>query len=571
MDKPKTETTTGENAPQTKEAGRHSNSLPGEGTAPPPTGKSSTLILETDGEQQVEQKEIRFKHPIMLCVLDSSDQREMEVETLRIHGFTTEDNWTLLEGDESRTIQLSGGVLTELGEGSVLIEGTEEHPLFLGLVVQKDGNEQHEGLCVRYSAMAEETTDTEESAEQMQTIKVEKTEDSLLLTDTMSIHATDESSGWQIEGRSDRIQIRNYRQGESWSRIAESGAVSDEQSIQIRGGSCVELEDGSFLIEGTEEQPLWLDLEDIAGHREHEGVCVIYHGELLARPVETPKPTTPWLLLGGAVMLTALIAAGLPALIRKLRKRKKEEPTALSFAQMQNVGKRPNQQDSVAAVEVNGGLLVVVADGMGGLRNGDLVSKKVVQTICTEGRRLSAEQLRGGLMPLLARTNDEVNRMLGPNGLYQSGSTLVAAVAEPERIRWISVGDSRIYLWRAGKLLQLNREHNYEAELLVGAVNHQISFQDAWNNPKRGSVTSFLGMGSLKHVDEMQTPIRTMKGDRFLLCSDGVYNTLKDETIEEILAGNPEPEQALQKLEAAVLRAGIVHQDNFSAVIVCYD
>ena len=78
-------------------------------------------------------------------------------------------------------------------------------------------------------------------------------------------------------------------------------------------------------------------------------------------------------------------------------------------------------------------------------------------------------------------------------------------------------------------------------------------------------------MGNLKYVDEMQRPICTIKGDRFLLCPDGVFNTVSDEEIEFILADNQDPELAAQKLEAAVLQGANVHQDNFSAVILCYE
>ena len=243
----------------------------------------------------------------------------------------------------------------------------------------------------------------------------------------------------------------------------------------------------------------------------------------------------------------------------------------ISCGKCQDIGKRSSQQDSFLLRPISGGVMGVVADGMGGLKDGDVVSRKIVNTIDEACSSFSAEQLRGNLMAVIARVNDEVNRMLGPNELYKCGSTIVAVLAEPHEFQWISVGDSRVYLYRGGLLLQLNREHNYEADLRLRAVNHQGSFQEAKGNPKRKSVSSFIGMGTLRYVDEAQRPTRSLKGDRILICSDGVFNTLPEQHIEKILEENPEPNAAAEKLKAAVLQANNPHQDNFTAVIIAYE
>ena len=409
--------------------------------------------------------------------------------------------------------------------------------------------------------------------EEITAVAVESGKDELVFTNEMTFHAEDQA-GWRVLEQTDKLRIRNFTTGESWNQRQEKEQVSSEQSILLSGGVCSKQADGTILVEGTEEYPLWLDIGTRAqGHEFHEGVCVLYQGTI---PVEaTEGQDVPvWWFIGGAVLITAVLTACITCLIHKLRNPKSSSgslPTKISYGQLQNIGKRANQQDSMAVLEIDGGLLAVVADGMGGLRNGELVSQRIVQTLSMEAKRLRTNQLQGNMLPLVSRANDEVNRLLGPNGLYKSGSTMVAAVADLNQLSWVSVGDSRIYLYRAGKLLQLNREHNYEADLLIQAVNHQISFQEAWNHPKKASVSSFLGMGNLKYVDEMQSPVRTVKGDRFLLCSDGVYNALNDRQIERILAENRDPDQAAQKLEEAVLRAGNIHQDNFSAAILCYE
>lgn len=437
----------------------------------------------------------------------------------------------------------------------------------------ENGDDGENTLSTEEIATADDTQAGQTLLEERSAITLEKHEDEIVFTNAMTFHAID-SSGWNIQEQTDRLTIRHYSTGESWNQAEEKDNISAEQSVLLSGGICSKQDDGTIVIEGTEDRPLWLNIGELdEGHDLHQGVCVMYQG---AFPAEiTDKLEAPaWWLVGGAALTAAIITACLITAVRKLRHHgggKEVSPSRVRYGQLQNIGKRPSQQDSMAVAEINGGLLAIVADGMGGLKNGDLVSKKAVQVFCTEGRRLNANQLRGNLMPLVCRVNDEVNRLLGPTGQYKSGSTMVAALAELQQFSWISVGDSRIYLYRAGKLLQLNREHNYEADLLMRAVNHEISFQEAWGNPKKKSVSSFIGMGNLKYVDEMQRPIRTIKGDRFLLCSDGVFNTVSDEEIEFILADNQDPELAAQKLEAAVLQGANVHQDNFSAVILCYE
>ena len=447
-------------------------------------------------------------------------------------------------------------------------------PLESPVMIPEDG-EQHDTQPEAADENTEDVQKEEPAAQEEETsaVAIESGEGELVFTNEMSFHAEDQA-GWQIFEQTDMLRVRNFTTGESWNQRQEMEQISSEQSILLNGGICSKLADGTILVEGTEDHPLWLDIGARAqGHEFHDGVCVLYQGTLPTGA--TQGQALPfWWLIGGAILISAILTACCIGLIKKARNSKSSSgalPTKISYGQLQNIGKRANQQDSMAVSEIGGGLLAVVADGMGGLKNGELVSQRIVQTLLAEAKRLRTDQLQGNMMPLVSRANDEVNRLLGPNGLYRSGSTMVAAVADLKQLSWVSVGDSRIYLYRAGKLLQLNREHNYEADLLIQAVNHQISFQEAWNHPKKTSVSSFLGMGNLKYVDEMQKPIRTIKGDRFLLCSDGVYNALNDQQIESILAENRTPDQAAQKLEEAVLCAGNAHQDNFSAAILCYE
>ena len=245
-------------------------------------------------------------------------------------------------------------------------------------------------------------------------------------------------------------------------------------------------------------------------------------------------------------------------------------PVNLMIGKLHHIGKRSSQQDSLGLINVPGGILAVIADGMGGLSDGDKVSQKIVYTMLNDGTNRPASALSGNLLQLVSHANAEVNQMLGGTGQYVSGSTVVAVLAEPNRFQWVSVGDSRLYLYRGGGLLQINREHVYEAELLERAVNREMSFQEARSHAKKKSVTSFIGMGELKHVDGSLQPVKTRRGDKLLLTTDGLFNTLSEDEIAAILTAEPDPVKAASALESAVLAKNNPHQDNFSSILICY-
>ncbi len=235
---------------------------------------------------------------------------------------------------------------------------------------------------------------------------------------------------------------------------------------------------------------------------------------------------------------------------------------------LHNIGRRKGQQDSLGLTEYNGGTLAVVADGMGGLADGDRVSQKIVMTLLQDSTKLSGGSPDNKLYEMVAHANREVNKMLGPEGLYKSGSTLLAVMAEKDGFHWAAVGDSHIYLFRAGKLLLMNREHVYEAELIQKAINGENSFAEVKTNPKKGGLTSFIGMGNLKYIDGSIDKVTSGEGDWILLMSDGVFNTVPEPDMCRLLNEAPSAKVAAERLEQEVLRRQNPKQDNFTAIIL---
>ena len=243
---------------------------------------------------------------------------------------------------------------------------------------------------------------------------------------------------------------------------------------------------------------------------------------------------------------------------------------APQVATIHQVGRREYQQDSLGhtAVLDDRGTLAVLADGMGGLSDGEKVSQKIVMDALTLGHQLTPGQINGALRKMVSRINDDVNQMLGPDGLYKSGSTLVAVLVSDGQFQWISVGDSRIYLYRQGYASQLNQDHDQLQVWMADVLAGTRSMDEVLRNPDGRKLTSFIGMGQLKYVDGSLTPIALEPGDRLVLMSDGIYGAVSEEALAEVLKRYPDVSQAASVIERMVREAKHPHQDNYTAIVL---
>lgn len=292
--------------------------------------------------------------------------------------------------------------------------------------------------------------------------------------------------------------------------------------------------------------------------------------------------------LWGAALLAALALAAFAtalaqgARLRKLKNRfaaqntSKDKPDgeaafSISVGKLHEQGARKGQQDcfavSDAAMMKTHGLLAVVADGMGGLADGDKVSTTAVEAALDRFMFLGADaQPKEVLLTLAGEAVRAVNDLLGPDGFRKSGSTLVLGLIRNNCFSFLGIGDSRVCLYRDGTLTQLNREHIYENELALQAVNGERSVASALSDPKGGGLVSFLGMGRLTMVDLPAFPLELRAGDRVILMSDGVYNALAPYELTPMLA--QAPEEAASSIREAVREKNYSDQDNYTAVIL---
>lgn len=246
----------------------------------------------------------------------------------------------------------------------------------------------------------------------------------------------------------------------------------------------------------------------------------------------------------------------------------KQPASVITIGQLHNIGARPYQEDSSGVAKLDDGVFSVVADGMGGLSGGDKVSQQIVYTMLEYTKTLHPGQMDGVLEQMVSAVTDTVNKTLGPAGLRKSGSTLMAVLARKNRFHWITVGDSHIYLYHDGTLVQLNQEHNRGQELLRQAIAGFLTFDEVRADPQKSGLTSYIGMGQLRYVDRSLHSIPLTPGDRVLLMTDGVFNALSETEICTVLRQYPDVVDAAQMLERGVIAKAYPHQDNFTAVIL---
>jgi protein phosphatase len=244
----------------------------------------------------------------------------------------------------------------------------------------------------------------------------------------------------------------------------------------------------------------------------------------------------------------------------------------------QHQGARETQQDSFGFSDLedrpfvaHAGLLGVVADGMGGMAHGGAAGAAAVRALLQEyaGKRPD-ESIPAALLGVLRRANEAVVDLARAAGTPDDvGTTAAVVVVHDATLHWIAAGDTRIYMYRDGRVTQVNADHIYAAELDAKAAQGRISQTEADDDPDRNALTSHLGTESIRHVDRSVRPFPLIEGDRVLVCSDGVYRALSHDEMAGPLSDNPQ--RACETLIARVNAKRLDRQDNMTAIVIALD
>ena len=202
---------------------------------------------------------------------------------------------------------------------------------------------------------------------------------------------------------------------------------------------------------------------------------------------------------------------------------------------------------------------------MGGMKDGKLASETAVTEIRNIFMSLDATaDISGQLISGVYRATESILSKLDGDG----GSTVVECVVIHEKLYYVSVGDSYLYLFRGGKLLRINSEHNIcHQRYLENIRQGNPDAIECRNDPESSMLTSFLGMADELIIDNNANPIPLIKDDVLLVCSDGVGGVLSDdEIIEALNCGSVH--QMCENIETAITGHAAPHQDNYTAVIL---
>ena len=231
------------------------------------------------------------------------------------------------------------------------------------------------------------------------------------------------------------------------------------------------------------------------------------------------------------------------------------------------IGRRTNNQDRLLCRFTSEALLMVVADGMGGHSHGEVAAQIATVRIAKLFEQKAQPRIDDPAQFLIDAFLDGhlAVKTLAGSEPRPPLTTCVACVVQDGCAWWAHAGDSRLYLIRNGKLLARTSDHSYVEGLLQQGV---INAQEAVNHPKRNLVLSCLGTLKDPRVDLAICDLKA--DDVLLLCSDGVWEPLPEQTLVNVLSHGDIDKAAVQLLDLAESNAGN-HGDNLTLVAMRWD
>jgi PPM family protein phosphatase len=236
--------------------------------------------------------------------------------------------------------------------------------------------------------------------------------------------------------------------------------------------------------------------------------------------------------------------------------------TNLRVGSATDVGRRrDHNEDAFVTFETeDGGLVLVVADGMGGHLAGEVASAMAIEVLRRELTQPAADP-PGALRAAIELANreiwDEAARDAEKSGM---GSTIVAAIVLDNRAYLANAGDSPAYLVRDGQTDQITRDHGLVAEQVEAGV---IAEEDAEHHPFRHILTRCLGAEASVEV-ETYPPRELQAGDVLVLCSDGLTEHVGKREVAALVESADPDEVAKGLIEVANQRGG---HDNITVVV----
>ena len=260
--------------------------------------------------------------------------------------------------------------------------------------------------------------------------------------------------------------------------------------------------------------------------------------------------------LEAAVSGNQTVESGTDTAAKEQRETLTSEHGVIRYAWRTDVGRiRKNNQDSV----ILGNGLFGVADGMGGHNGGEIASAGLRDGLLreTEGKEPSAELLEEAVKKVNYEIWEQQEKDAALTGM---GTTLTVLWPAGSEMIIGQIGDSRAYLIRNDQMTQMTSDHSMVADMVRRGV---LTEEQAACHPMRNYITRAVGTDDAVDVDMISVP--RMNGDRWIVCSDGLYGQMSKQELEET-ARIPDLEEAAAKLLILALEHG--GKDNISFILM---
>lgn len=276
------------------------------------------------------------------------------------------------------------------------------------------------------------------------------------------------------------------------------------------------------------------------------------------------KELTPYWVLACGCMLVGLLLFVRSRII-PVRQRD-DVPLEAQIGNGQTIGARSEQDDYFASASMPFGLLAVLADGISGLSGGKLASTTAVETFI---REFKEQEHFPDVQEFYQNASHMANQaILRKQQGVPGGTTLVSALIRGRNLYWGAVGDSILAVFRKGELVPINHKHTLESQLEEQYMSGEITEQEALDNPQRKRLVNYLGYEHFRQMEIADEPFALQPGDKIVLCSDGVYNTLTEMELETLLARDQSPHDTAQDIIDLIEEKRLVHQDNATIIIL---
>ncbi len=237
------------------------------------------------------------------------------------------------------------------------------------------------------------------------------------------------------------------------------------------------------------------------------------------------------------------------------------------IASVTRIGGRSENQDYYRIEETQFGLLAIVCDGMGGANGGRIAAEMAANIILEEIKRTRECNAIDGILSAISQANAAIFRESNNSKLRGMGTTVAVLLINENHAISFHVGDSRIYQFRSGNIIYRTFDHSVVFEAVKLGI---MTEEEARVSPKSNIITRAVGI--MEDVEiSVSEPLPYNEGDRFLLCTDGIWGAVPEAQLTKMVSPAQPVETVINQLADDIDTIGTQkgrRHDNLTAVII---